>query len=140
MWAHTPNFGMNAAALRPEVGRVGEQLGGEHAVGDDLLFVVDVVDEAVEGDEPLHESALHERPLVAGDHPGDDVERPGAIDVLAVGVHGERDAHRQDLDLGDALELGQFLRSEAVEHRHQGGGDGTRFAVPADQLVHPPRT
>ena len=54
---------VDALALRTVVGRVVEQLAGEHAVGDDPLVVVDVVDEAVEGDEPLDQAALDARPL-----------------------------------------------------------------------------
>ena len=133
-------LGVHAAALRPVVRRSGEQLDGEHTVGDHPLLVVDVVDEQVEREQALDETALDDGPLVAGDHAGDEVERPGTVDVGAVGVHGERDAHRQDLDLGDPLPLGQLLRAESVEHRHQRGGDGTRLAVPVDQLIHPPRT
>ena len=48
MCAHTPNFGCDALALRAEVHRVVEQVGREHAVGDDPLVVVEVVDEEVE--------------------------------------------------------------------------------------------
>ena len=93
-----------------------------------------------ERDEPLDQTALDDRPFVTGDHTRDEVERPRAVEVGAVGVHGERDAHRQDLDLGDALELGQLLRAQTVEHRHQRGGDGTRLAVPIDELIHSKRS
>ena len=54
--------GVDAPALGPEVGRVVEQVAREHPVGDDLLVVVEVVDEAVERDEPLHETALDAAP------------------------------------------------------------------------------
>ena len=133
-------LGVDAAALRAVVRRAGEQFDREHTVGDHPLLVVDVVDEPVQGDQPLDETALDDRPLVTGDHAGDEIERPGAVEVGAVGVHGERDAHREDLDLGDALEFGQFLGPESVEHRHQHGGDGTRLAVPIDELIHSQRT
>ncbi len=131
---------MDAAALLPVVRRSGEQLDREHTVGDDPLIVVDVVDETVEGDQPLDEATFDDGPLVAGDDAWDEVERPGTVEVGAVGVHRERDAHRQDLDLGDPLQLGQLLGSEPVEHGHQRGSDGTRLTVPTDELIHPPRT
>ena len=44
---------VDAPALGAEVGRVVEQLGREHAVGDDALVVVEVVDEPVERHEAL---------------------------------------------------------------------------------------
>ncbi len=103
-------LGVHAAALRAVVRRAVEQLGREHTVGDHPLLVVDVVDEEVERDQALDETALDDRPLVTGDHTGDEIERPGTVEVGAVGVHRERDAHREDLDLGDPLQLGQLLR------------------------------
>ena len=133
-------LGVHAAALRAVVGRAGEQLGRKDTVGDHPLLVVDVVDEAIERDQALDETALDDRPLVTGDHTGDEIERPRTVEVGAVGVHRERDAHREDLDLGDPLQLGQLLRRHSVEHRHQRGGDGTRLAVPIDELIHSRRS
>ena len=98
-----------------------EQFGGEHAVGDDPLVVVQVVDEQVDRPEallqPAPRRARHSR---RGDHPRDDVERPGAVDATTVGVHGERDPHREDVELGQGLaflQLAVLERGELVEQR-----------------------
>ena len=69
------------------------------------------------------------------DDPRDDVERPGSVDALAVGVHGEGDAHRQDVDLGQRLALLQLAvleRRQLGEQRRRGG---PRRAVGRHQLV-----
>ena len=113
MCAHTPNFGRTPRHCCAVVGRGRQQLGREHAVGDHPLLVVEVVDEHVERPQPLGQAGADAVPLGARDHPRDDVERPGAVDVLTVGVDGERDPHREDVELGDLLALGERLGAES---------------------------
>ena len=90
-------------ALGAEVDRRGQHLGREHPVGHDLGGAVQVVDEKVEGGEPLDEPARDPLPLLGRDHAGDHVERPGPVDVGRLGVNGEGDAHRPDSQLGRLL-------------------------------------
>lgn len=106
-----------------------QELGREHAVVDDPLFVVHVVDEHVDRAESLHEAALDAAPLVGGDGAWDHVERPGAVDAAAVGVDGERDAHAHDVELGQVLTLLQLGETQALQLLHQLGGRTTRRAV-----------
>ena len=110
-----PELGRRAAALRAEVDRLDEQVGGEHAVGDHLLVVVQVVDEVVDRPQPLLEAALDGPPLAGGDDPRDHVERPGAVDAAPVGVHGERDPQGEDVELGEVLALLQLGEAESLE-------------------------
>ena len=126
---------MNAAALGPEVGRIGEQRSREDTVGDDLLIVVDVVDEPVQSDEALDETALHPRPLVGLDDAGDDVERPRPIDAGAVGVDGEGDAHGEDVGGGRGLAGTQLLDTQAIDDLEHVDRRRPRRAVVVAQLV-----
>ena len=69
------------------------------------------------------------------DHARDDVHRPGAVGALPVVVHGERDAERQDVDLGKALPLLQLLDLERPQTLDQSRGGRPRVAMGVDQLV-----
>ena len=112
------------------------RLGREHAVGDDPAVVVDVVDEVVQRSEPLGETALHHAPLLAVDQPRDDVERPRPVDVRAVGVDGERDPHRQDLEIGHPLALADLVEPDAVQQLDEVPRDRSRAPVVLEQFVH----
>ena len=136
MCAQTPNFGWTPLALGPVVGRVVEQVGREHPVGDDPPVVVDVVDEVVERPQPLGEPALDDAPLVAVDQARDDVERPGPVDVLTVGVDGERDPHREDLEIGHPLAFAHLVEPDAVQQLDQVTRDRSRAPVVLQQFVH----
>ncbi len=133
-----PELRMHATALLAEVRRVLEQLAREHPGGDDPLLVVDVVDEHVEGTQPLNQPLLDPAPLLTGDEPRDDVERPCPVDVLALRVDGERDPHGEDLEVGHPLALAQLVDAEPVEELHQIAGDRARSPVVLEQLVHEP--
>ena len=87
----------NAHALGTEVRRVGEEFGGENAVLDDALFVIDVVDEHVQRLYALAQAQFDVLPFLARDNAWDEIERPRAIDGTVLGgVHRERDAHFLD--------------------------------------------
>ena len=139
MCAQTPNFGVDASTLGPEVRRVVEQVGGEHAVRDDPAVVVDVVDEMVQRSEPLGEPTFHHAPLGTVDQAGDDVERPRTVDVRSVGVDGERDPHRQDLEVGHPLSFADLVEADAVQQLDEVRRDGSRAAVVLEQFVHETR-
>jgi hypothetical protein len=130
-----PELGAHAPALGAEVGRAGQQLGREHAVGHDVLVVVHVVDELVEGRQPLDEAGLDAAPLGGVDDPGDDVEGPGPVDAPAVRVDGEGHAHGQDVQVGVVLAGLELGHAERVDELHQGGGRGPGTAVRTDELV-----
>ena len=57
------------------------------------MGVIDVVDERIERPDPLGQATLDRGPLGRGEHPRDEIERPGSVAALAVaGRHLERDA------------------------------------------------
>ena len=120
-------------------GAVRRRVGLHDAVVDDLLVVVHVVDEHVERPQPLCETTLDTTPLVAGDEPRHDVERPGAVDVLTVRVHGERDAHREDLEVGQSLALAHLGETDALQQCDHFGRDRPGASIGLQQFVHGPR-
>ncbi len=124
-----------APALGPVVGGVLQQLRREHAVAHDLLVVVQVVDEPVQRPQPLRQPDLDGAPLGRVDHPGDHVERPRAVDAAAVGVDGEGDPERQDLQVGEVLAGLELGGAEVADHVDDRGGRLARLAVGRDQLV-----
>ncbi|MDT4872097.1 hypothetical protein FQZ97_1072640 [compost metagenome] len=87
---------VHAHHLGAELGVVQDLLGRNDAGLDDVLVVVDVVQEAVERGDALHQPLFHALPLVGGNDPGQQVERDqplGAGAVLVLGaVHREGDA------------------------------------------------
>ena len=97
--------------------------------------MVHVVDEHIDGREALQEATFDAPPLVGSDDTGDHVERPGAVDAAPVRVHGERDAHAHDVELGQVLTLLQLGEPEALQLLHEFGGSSTWAAVGFEKLV-----
>jgi hypothetical protein len=128
--------GIDAHALRPEVDRLSQHLGGKHAVLDDLLLVVKIVNEQVERLHPLLQARFGAIPFVLGDDARHDVERPGAVDAAAFGVDGEGDAHHQNGEFGGGLALVQFLIAQGgqvfAQARAAGRGPGSGVLLPVN--------
>ena len=70
-----------------------DQIGGHDAVFDDSLFVVDVVDETIQREDPLPQSTLDHLEFGPIDDAGHDVEGPDFFRARLVAIHGERDPH-----------------------------------------------
>jgi len=125
----------DAHALWAEIDRILEQHRREHLVLDDLLLAVDVADEQVQRAHALLEPGLGDFPFLARDHPWDQVERQRAVDVAAVRVHGEGDAHDAGDDIGSQLAFCDLKTGQAAQIFHQATGGGARLAVGLDQLI-----
>ncbi len=130
-----PTGRVHPHALPSEVGRAGHQLGGDHPGAHRPLVVVDVVDEQVEGVQPLDQSRLDRVPLIGGHHPGDDVEGPGAVDARRPLVDREGHPDGPHLAVGGLLALGQGLGTELGEVAPQGLGLRTGLADLRHHLV-----
>src|SRR6185436_6503585 len=76
------------------------QLTGNHAVFEDLLLVIDVVDENVERVDSLAESALEDLPIRGLNYAGNNIKRKDAFGPGFVAVNVERDSHPQQRLLG----------------------------------------
>ena len=134
---------VDAHALPAEVGGAGDQLGGDDPRAHRPLVVVDVVDEQVEGVEPLDQARLDQVPLVGRHDPGDDVEGPGPVHARRAFVDGEGDADGPHLPVGGVLALGQRLGPEGGEVAPQGLGRRPGVppsAPPARRRTPPGRT
>jgi len=70
--------------------------GRDHLVLEDLLLMVEIVQEQVEGRDPLDQARLEALPLGGRDDPRDQVEREDAFRALRVVVDGEGDAPPQE--------------------------------------------
>jgi hypothetical protein len=112
-----------------------EQLRWEDPVGDHALIVVEVVDEAVERGEALDETGLDAAPLAGLDDARDDVEGPRPVDASTVGVHGERDAGGEDVELRQVLARLQLRQTEVAQVLDQRRGGGAGRPVVGQQLV-----
>ena len=62
------------------------------AVLQDILIMVDIMEEKIQGGDALDEPGLEVIPLLAGDNPGHHVERENALSPLGVPVNVERNA------------------------------------------------
>ncbi len=105
----------DADALRTEVDRLGQHFARHHAVLDDLLVVVKVVDKHVERLYPLLESGVGLLPFGQRDDARHDVEGPGPVDHVAFGVDSEGDAHQLDGNFGRRLVFAQLAGIEVGE-------------------------
>ena len=90
--------------LAPEVACQDDEAARHDPLSQDLLGVVDVVDEHVEGPDPLPEARLDDRPLLGGEDAGNRVEGEDALGaLLALRVDRERDPAVEE---GAVRELG----------------------------------
>ena len=96
----------HALHLRAELGIAIDQVARHDAGVQDGLAMVDVLDEAVQRRDPLHQPLLHARPLAGGDDARDQVEgnqalraRPALI-LVAIDGKGDADAAKDHLRLG----------------------------------------
>ena len=80
--------------------------------------MVNVVDEAVEGGNPLYQTSLHVFPLFGGDDAGDQIKRYQALGApffivlvfVQFSIHGKSDAHTAKNHLGFFTARGHGLR------------------------------
>ncbi|MNK79695.1 hypothetical protein D3C87_993670 [compost metagenome] len=82
----------NALHFRAVLGILVYLLGRNDARLDDVLLMINIMDEHVQGLHALHQARLHLRPFGGGDDAGDGVERNQAFRAGIVAIDGERDA------------------------------------------------
>ena len=111
---------VEADHLATEVARPEDEVGRDDPGLEDLLAVVDVGEEEVEGVQPLHETALDHRPLVRRDDARDQVEREDPIGARVVPVDGEPDSLGEEERVRDPdplLELPGAHRRQALREQ-----------------------
>ena len=108
----------HAAHLAPVVRAAVDQLARDDAFREDLALVVDVLQEQVEGEQPLRQPALDDAPLGAGDDPRQDVVGEDPLGAFVVAVDREGHALVQEGAVGGLLAvppLGRRQFEQAVE-------------------------
>ena len=124
-----------AAQLGDEVLRLLHQLGRDHALGDDPLLAVDVVEEHLQRLQPLHQAALDAAPLVGGDHARHQAHRHDLLRAALIGVDRERHALFDQRQVGQRLAARELVGREAVEQPRRGARVRPRLALGVDELV-----
>ena len=108
MWHQMPPGGFRPTHCFRKLLAVSDDLGGDDAVLDDLLLVVDVVDEEVQRVDALLEAPLDPVPLGRRHDARDEIEGKDPLGAGAVAVDVERDPHVQERALGRLLPAQQL--------------------------------
>ena len=125
----------DAAHLRPVLRALVHHVFRDYAVGDDPRVAVNVIQEAVECEDPLREAGLELTPLAGGQDPRQAVDRDDALVRLVVTVDGEGDPLVQERP-GDALlDIEQFLGRDLRKRLLQEPAVRARRAAPLEHLV-----
>ena len=82
---------------------------------DGLLAGVDVVEEPVEGGDPLDQPPFQHGPLLGVDNPGEQVHGPSALGALVAAVHRERDPLAAERLIALLLQRPHLLQRQPVE-------------------------
>ncbi len=125
--------------LHAVMGVAVDEVGRDDAGLDAFLGAVDVLQEQVDGRDPLRQPALQESPFRLGDHPGDDVERDQPLDRFVVAVDREGDADPAEQQLGLAAAGVEVLRRRRVQPRLElavGVANGGRIGGAGAESVH----
>ena len=126
---------LNALAGLEVVFRAVDDLRGYDLVLENAALVVKVIDEHVQRGNALHQPCLDLVPFGTGHRARNDVQRPGPIDVVALGINGEADAHVDDRAVHGALTLDQLLRRQCTEILGKACRMRPRRTIPVDELV-----
>src|SRR5215475_8313713 len=116
------------AAWRPQAhtglektfGRLDEK-GGDNAVVDDVLGLVDIINEEIEGLNALLQPTLNERPIARFHNARDDIEREDALRPSRITVDVERDPHLQKGMLSSPLAPQEFTCRQSLNPLYQQG-------------------
>ena len=135
MWHQTPRGGFRPTHCGRKPLRRRHHVLRQHAVADDPLLVVQVVDQHVERGDPLPQAALQHLPFVAADDPRHDVERNDPLAALPVAVHVERDAELHHRPVGRPLTADQVVRRDAADAMKERLAIGPRLAGLIEHFV-----
>ncbi len=91
------------------------QLGGQQAVGEQLLRAVDVGEHRVEQARALDDAGGDALPFLGADQVRQQVQRPRPVGALGVGVDVVGDAVFENLPIEQRLALFQLRRAAALE-------------------------
>ena len=125
----------DAHEFRPIMGGPEDDLRRDHAVLDDALLVVDVVEKQVQSGDSLHQSGLDVLPLPWRDHPGERIEREDSLRAFVVSVDREGDALLEEEQFQATELLAEFLVPEPGEFFGDVSIIRTNRAMLVDELI-----
>src|SRR5580704_14751611 len=106
-----------------------------HAVGDDLGFVIDVSEEKIQGRDPLGESALDFFPFGSGNNPRQKVVRKDALGAFVAPIDGEGDSLVEERLIGLVFAAPQLVGPQVQEQVVKGAVLFSRMVEGAEHLV-----
>jgi len=121
--------------LRAVVGGPEDDLGRDHAVLDDALLMIDVIEEEVQGGDALDQPRLDMLPLGRRDDAREGVEGEDSLRALFVAVDREGDALLEEQQLEAAELLAELVVPETGEFVGHAAVVGPDAATLVDQLV-----
>jgi hypothetical protein len=125
----------HTAHLAPEMAAALDQLARDHSLREDPSVVVHILQEQVDGREPLGQAALEGLPFRRRDQARDQVEREDPLGALLVAVDGERDALGEKRLVGLELQLAELPRRGGSQFFVQREAMGPHLARAAEHLV-----
>ena len=135
MWHQTPPGGFRPTHCFSKAAGRRDDVGGDDAVFDDGLVVVDVMNEQVQRADPLLEAALDHVPFGGGHDPRDEIEGKDPLGAGAVAVHVEGDPHVQERALGRLLPAQELAVGHRLEQLDERPGRGSRLGARLEHLV-----
>ncbi len=129
MWHHTRQRRIQTVALLAERCRREHHFARNDAVVQNLLIVIDVVDERVQGVDALLQAALDVIPFVGGDDARNQVEGEDALGPGGFAIDVESDAHLQQQALRRVLIAQQVAFGQRFDGFEQERGVRPRSAA-----------
>jgi hypothetical protein len=126
---------VEAAHLASIAARAEDQFGRQGAVVDDVLVVIHVVQEEIDGAHALFEAALDRVPLLGAQHARHQVEGHDLLDALGALIQSEGDAARLKRELGGLLAGSDFGWAKGGQQRSEGAVVGSDGASRLEHLV-----
>ena len=112
-----------------------DEFAGDDAVFEDAAFVVDVLEEEVEGGDALGETALDLGPLGAGDDAREEVVGEDFLGAFFAAVDGEGDALVEEAEVGGLFSALDFVLREGGEVLEEGTVVLAQFILRGEHLV-----
>ena len=113
----------------------GQDLARHHAVVDDPLLVIHVVDEQVERADPLFQTAVQPLPFGRADDPRHQVEGKNLLRAFRRAVDVKGDSHPEQQPFGSLLPVQQIVAAKRTDFADQQLSARTRTPGRIDQFV-----
>ena len=98
-------------------------------------MIVNVLDEFIEGEDPLLQPAFDLLPVVGGNDAGNNVEGKDFLHTFVATVNIEGNAHFKEQGFGRLLAQGQIPRRQRLDFVHQQPGADAGLTAGVDQFI-----